>query len=73
MNSSGVQGPRSVGGRVEPHSHSGRVDNNPRCRSGTPFHDSNLRYFETGRANTPKLLCDEVFEHLVYGVWPLKM
>ena len=72
VNSSGVQGPRSVGGRLEPHSHSCRVHNNSRWRFGTQFHDSNLRYFETGRANTQKFLCDEVLEHM-YGVWPLRM
>ena len=65
VNSSGVQGARSVGGRVEPHSHSGRVDHYPRWRFGTPSRDSSLRCFETSRANTPKFLCDEVFEPLV--------
>ena len=73
VNSSGVQGPTSVGGRLEPHSHSGQVDNNPSWRFGTQFDDSNVTYFETGRANTPKFLYDEVFEHFVYGVWPLRM
>ena len=73
VKSSRLRGPRPFRGRVESHSHSDRVGDNPKWRFGTPFRDSNIRYFKTSRANTPNFLCDDVFEHLMYGVWRLRM